>query len=215
MRYSHSIPLFFAILLILKLSSASDVYNTAENQEDVLLHVMDQESRSQLSPVEEYLNHSLTEEVLVTPIYPSTPSESRSIWLGSNNKSMDDSIYQDLMDVVWIQYMEDLNYSSYVLDEFVNKNISGMEAMASTTSLFTLTSQTVDLLDKIKPPSKFMQYHNTTLDAMINLEGYLWNMAKFYESNRRVYAIQAHENFNESMSSYETALDISAQLKRA
>ena len=125
---------------------------------------------------------------------------------------MNGSIYLDLMELVWIQYMEDLNYSSYILDEFVKKKINGREAMTSTMTLFTLTSQTVDMLDKIEPPSTFMQYHNYTLEALINLEGYLWNMAKFYETNRRVYAMQAHDNFNESMNYYEMGLNISKKL---
>jgi hypothetical protein len=107
------------------------------------------------------------------------------------------------MELIWAQYLDDLNYSSYILDEFVKNKINGRESMDSTMTLFVMTSQTVDMLDQIKPPAKHAQYHNDTLNALVNLEGYLWNMAKFYETNRRVYAVQAHDNFNRSMSYYE------------
>ena len=66
---------------------------------------------------------------------------------------MNGTNYLTLMEVVKIQYLEDLNYSSYVLDEFVNKRIDSMDAMTATMTLFSLTEKTVNMVDLIEPPS--------------------------------------------------------------
>lgn len=146
--------------------------------------------------------------------YPSNQTESRMLWQGGDNGSIDDDIYLNLIELVRNQYMEDVNYSSYVLDEFVKKKIDAREAMTSTMTLFVLTSKTVDMVDQIKPPSKFATYQNVTQRALINLEGYLWNMVKFYETNKRVYAIQAHDNFNKSMGYYDEGTEIYKHIEK-
>jgi hypothetical protein len=161
--------------------------------------------------VEEYINRTNAEPVAFA-LSPSNPRESRANWLQGNNGDLNDSTYLNLMELVRTQYQEDLNYSSYILDEFVKKKIDARAAMTTTMTLFILTSETVDMVDQIKPPAKFKEYQNTTQLALINLEGYLWNMVKFYETNRRVYAMQAHDNFNNSMSYYEKGANFSKQL---
>jgi hypothetical protein len=160
--------------------------------------------------VDEYINRTNAEPVTVV-LSPSNSKESRAEWLQGNNGDLNDSKYLDLMELVRTQYTEDLNYSSYILDDFVKKKIDARAAMTSTMTLFILTSETVDMVDQIKPPSKFEGYQNTTQFALINLEGYLWNMVKFYETNKRVYAMQAHDNFNNSMSYYEKESNFSKQ----
>jgi hypothetical protein len=132
---------------------------------------------------------------------PSNLEESSRIW-GGNNQSLNGTNYLTLMEVVKIQYLEDLNYSSYVLDEFVNKRIDSMDAMTATMTLFSLTEKTVNMVDLIEPPSNFAAYHDNSKQALVDLEGYLWNMVKFYETNRRVYAMLAHDNFNKSVNHY-------------
>jgi hypothetical protein len=130
-------------------------------------------------------------------------SKNISSLLVENNENLDHSTYMDLMKLIRTQYEEDLDYSSKVLNDFVNKNIDSRGAMTSTMTLFILTSKTVDLLDQISPPSDLIEYQNTTQLALINLEGYLWNMVKFYETSKKEYAIQAHVNFNESIRYYK------------
>jgi hypothetical protein len=161
-----------------------------------------QDPSGDVSSAEEYINRSNAEPVEVV-LYPSNPRESRALWQQDNNEKLNDSAYLYLMELVRTQYKEDLNYSSYILDEFVKNKTSAREAMTSTMTLFTLTSETVDMVDQITPPDEFMDYQNSTQLALINFEGYLWNMVKFYETNRRVYAMQAHDNFNKSLSYFQ------------
>jgi hypothetical protein len=170
-----------------------------------------QDTSGDVPSVEEYINRTNAEPVAFA-LSPSNPRESRANWLQGNNGDLNDSTYLNLMELVRTQYQEDLNYSSYILDEFVKKKIDARAAMTTTMTLFILTSETVDMVDQIKPPAKFKEYQNTTQLALINLEGYLWNMVKFYETNRRVYAMQAHDNFNNSMSYYEKGANFSKQL---
>ncbi|MHB8120103.1 MAG: hypothetical protein ACYDHX_15520 [Methanothrix sp.] len=160
-----------------------------------------QDPTGDVSSAEEYINRINAEPAEVA-INLSNPRESRALWLQDNNEKLNYSAYLYLMEFVRTQYKEDLNYSSYILDEFVKNEIDARDAMTSTMTLFTLTTETVDMVDQITPPDEFMDYHNSTLLALINLEGYLWNMVKFYETNRRAYAMQAHDNFNMSLSYY-------------
>jgi hypothetical protein len=157
------------------------------------------------SIVDEYINRSREGPKVVT-IEPSSPWESRRIWFGEDDIGREE--YLDMIDLVWGMYLEDLNYSTYLLDEYIANNISGREAMTATVSLFVFASQTLDMLAQIQPPSDLAQYHNVTLQAVLNLEGYLWNMGRFYETNRRVYAMQAHESFNRSMSFYDEGMKV-------
>ena len=100
------------------------------------------------------------------------------------------------------QFSEDLNQSSYILDEFVRKNISGRDAMIATSSLFVMTSHTMENVEDSAPPEKYLIYHNNTLQGLGALREYLWNMAKFYETNKISYAIRARDNFNKSLYYY-------------
>jgi len=113
-----------------------------------------------------------------------------------------DSIFEDLMMQARGQFSEDLNQSSYILDEFVRKNISGRDAMIATSSLFVMTSHTMEKVENSAPSEKYLIYQNNTLQGLKALREYLWNMAKFYETNKISYAIQARDNFNKSLYYY-------------
>ena len=110
-----------------------------------------------------------------------------------------ESIYRNLLNSTWSQYNEDLNYSSNILAEFVKKNITAREAMVATISLYTLTSKTEDEFRKLKATDKYKNIHNNTIAALSNLEGYLWNITKFYETDKTIYAVKARESFNSSL----------------
>jgi hypothetical protein len=195
------------IMVSIILMQFSMVHASAEDKDDGLekaesLVVLASQDKSEYpSSVDAYLNRTNSEPI-PSVLGPSNPGESRANWQLGDYNNLNDSTYLDLMALVRTQYMEDLNYSSYILDQFVKKKIDAREAMTSTMALFVLTSETVRMVDQIMPPAKFEEYQNTTQLALINLEGYLWNMVKFYETNRRVYALQAHDNFNKSMSYY-------------
>ena len=208
-----SILIMSIILIQLSCILASAEEKDANQEAAKSLAVMAaQDTSEDVAFVEEYINRTKAEPVPVV-FSPSNPRESRANWQQGNNRNLNDSTYLDLMELVRTQFQEDLNYSSFILDEFVKKKIEAREAMTSTMTLFILTSETVDMVDQIKPPAKFEEYQNTTQLALINLEGYLWNMVKFYETNRRVYAMQAHDNFNKSMSYYEKGVRFSKYIE--
>ncbi|NMC10656.1 MAG: hypothetical protein GYA39_06760 [Methanothrix sp.] len=113
------------------------------------------------------------------------------------------SIYRNILIQALTQYDEDLNSSSYILDEFVKKNISSNDAMIATTSLFILASHTLETIEFAKLPLEYEDYHNDTIRALEYLREYLWDMAKFYETNEIGYAFSARDNFNSSLYYYE------------
>lgn len=116
-----------------------------------------------------------------------------------------DSIYKTIFMQSLVQYEEDLNHSSYILDEFVKKNITNSEAMMAASSLYELSSRTHELIYEEKPTPDYANYHNDTIHALSYLREYLWDMAKFYETNKINYALSARENFNDSLYYYGRA----------
>jgi len=119
------------------------------------------------------------------------------------SKNMTDASFKDILQQTLGQFNDDLNQSSFVLDEFIRKNISRRDAMVSTTSLYVLTSHSLDSINKTQPSKKYATYFNFTIHALENLRDYLWNMGKFYETSKTDYAITARINFNDSMYYYE------------
>lgn len=118
---------------------------------------------------------------------------------------MNESSYRNFLGTIQSMYREDFNYSGSVLENYVNKTISEKEAMVATTSIFILTSHSLALLDINKPPKVYESAYNNTRMAMINLNSFLWNMSKFYETNKGSYLIQARRNLNESVSYYKAS----------
>jgi hypothetical protein len=116
-----------------------------------------------------------------------------------------DSFFKDLLRITLSQYNDDLNQSSFILDGFIKKNISSRDAMIASTSLYVLTSYTIDYINQTKPPKKYAIYFNSTTQALINLRVYLWNIAKYYETGKTPYAISAREYFNSSLYYYQKA----------
>lgn len=117
--------------------------------------------------------------------------------------NLNDSDYYDLLGQSWIQFNEDLNQSSYILNEYVKKNITNSEAMISTASLYILISHTIDVVENHPISKEYPDYQSNTLEGLKIFKEYLWNMAKFYETNKVYYAIEARENFNRSLLFYE------------
>jgi hypothetical protein len=98
-----------------------------------------------------------------------------------------------------------LNFSSYILDEFIKKNITNSDAMVATSSLFGLSSQSRDAIYSMRPTGEYKGYHNDTILALTYLNAFLWDMAKFYETNKISYALAARVNYNESLYYYGRA----------
>jgi len=118
-----------------------------------------------------------------------------------------ESIYRELSKTIWIQYKEDLHYSSSILDEFMGKKITSREAMIATTSTIVLTSRTIETVSKMNPPDKYVRYHNYTINALEHLDNYLWYMSKFYETGEYNYILEAGTSFNSSIYYYEKGIE--------
>lgn len=114
-----------------------------------------------------------------------------------------ESVYNELLKRAWIQFSEDLNQSSHILDEFVKKNITNDDAIEATAAIYILASHTKEVVENYPSPKKYSSYQNDTISGLETLREYLWNMAKFYETDRIYYAIQARESFNRSLYYYE------------
>ena len=119
------------------------------------------------------------------------------------SQNVTDAPYIDLLKLTLRQFNDDLNQSSLILDEFIKKNISSRDAMIASTSLYVLTSHSLNSINQTQPPKKYATNFNFTIRALENLEEYLWNMGKFYETGKIGYAITARINFNTSMNYYE------------
>jgi hypothetical protein len=117
------------------------------------------------------------------------------------------SYYLKLIKEAGNQYSEDLGYSSDILDEFVKNNITNREAMVATVSILTLTAQTYDMLSSVQSPDEYVKYQFYMESALKYFRLYLWNMAKFYETNRNEYAVKAREFFNLSIYYYEKSVE--------
>ena len=119
------------------------------------------------------------------------------------SQNVTDAPYKDLLQQALGQFRDDLNQSSFILDEFIRKNISRRDAMVASTSLYVLTSHSLDSINQTQPPKKYATYFNFTIQALENLRDYLWNMGKFYETSKTDYALDARIKFNDSMYYYE------------
>jgi len=126
-----------------------------------------------------------------------------------------ESISRDLLNSTWAQYQEDLNYSSVILTQFVKKNITEREAMIATTSLLLLASQTLANLNKLRPAKRYADSYNDTILALSNLGKYMWNISKYYETEKASYAINARENYNNSSYYFERAREKILRSKKA
>jgi hypothetical protein len=144
--------------------------------------------------------------IILAIIGPLTCAISLTAAQNSENASSEES-YVVQSNQVWQQYSEDLIASSEILDDFVNKNITGREAMVQTIGVYLLTFQATNNINSMKPPEKYADYHNYTVNTLVNLQWYLWNMAKFYETNNSGYAIVARDNFNNTKSWREKAIE--------
>jgi hypothetical protein len=134
------------------------------------------------------------------------PGQAPALQLALNSGAliMNESSYKSFLGMVQGMYREDFNYSGGILENYVNKTISDRDAMVATTSVFILTSHSIALLETNRPPKIYENTYNNTLLGMTYLRAFLWNMSKFYETNKNFYLVQARKNLNDSVSYYKT-----------
>jgi hypothetical protein len=125
--------------------------------------------------------------------------------ISANDFTQSESNYLNFSDVVWNMYNEDLNTAGQILDEYVKENISAREAMMATDSVYNLDSLTASRVAGVNPPEKFLIFHRDTTQAFSYLQGYMWNLAKFFETGNQVYASAARDSFNSSIQFKEKA----------
>ncbi len=135
------------------------------------------------------------------------------VGLSSPTAIANESGYGNFLRTVQSMYREDFNYSGGILENYVNKSISDSDAMVATTSIFILTSHSIALLETNTPPKAYENAYNDTLNGMVSLRAFLWNMSKFYETKKNGYLVQARKNLNESVSYYKTGQEGLASLK--
>ena len=119
---------------------------------------------------------------------------------------LSDSDYRNATDGILIEFNEDLNHSSSVLNSFVKGNISRESALTSTISVYVMNIHTINTVLRVEPSEKFSKYHNYLSLMLTDFQMYLWNLAKFYETNNGNYALRAREMYNSTTENYDNAL---------
>ena len=131
-----------------------------------------------------------------------------SCWAAENTTELlSGSDYRNVTDGVLVEFNEDLNYSSFILDSFVKGNISRESALASTISAYVLNIHSINTVLRVEPAEKkFSDFHNYLTLMLSDFQMYLWNIAKFYETNNGNYALRAREKYNSTTENYDNAL---------
>jgi len=101
------------------------------------------------------------------------------------------------------QFNDDLNESSFILDEFHKKEYFEQRCNGCKYVIVCTNFPYLEFYQSDTTTKKYATYFNFTIRALENLEEYLWNMGKFYETSKTDYAITARMNFNTSMYYYE------------
>ena len=118
------------------------------------------------------------------------------------NESFNRSYYPRSLKLALDQYYEDYESSSRILSDYVKKNLTEWEALDHTASIYMLNSRTLDDAKNMNPPKIYSNYHNHVLNALLELQNYLWNLSKFYETNNAAYVLEARKSYNLSSSYY-------------
>ncbi|MDH7596392.1 MAG: hypothetical protein QHG98_01425 [Methanothrix sp.] len=102
----------------------------------------------------------------------------------------------------WDSFVENLNYSSDVLNQTVHGGMTYEDAMVLMTTIFILNSQALVEVEKLDPGERYLDFKNCTVNAMRSFNGYLLNMAKFFETKNIRYVMAARDRFNTTQEYY-------------
>jgi hypothetical protein len=128
---------------------------------------------------------------------------------GSQNESYNSSYYYRSLKSALDQYEEDHLVTTRTLNDYVSKNISAGEALVNTTSILMLNSMTLENMRKLNPPENYSNYQSDVINALTEFQYYLWNLAKFYETRKVDYVLEARKRYNISRSYYTKGLNAS------
>ncbi|MGB9901826.1 hypothetical protein [Methanothrix sp.] len=102
----------------------------------------------------------------------------------------------------WDSFVENLNYSSDVLNQTVHGGMTYEDAMVLMTTIFILNSQALVEVEKLEPGERYLDFKDCTVNAMRSFNGYLLNMAKFFETKNIRYVMAARDRFNTTQEYY-------------
>jgi hypothetical protein len=114
-------------------------------------------------------------------------------------------------------HMQDMVYSSIIRREFFNRNISSIDALAATISLYTLDSEIQKEIQSISPPrgSEYQEYHRRILGSMASFKRHLLFMAKFFETGDQNYLNSSREQLNISSQEFSKAVNLGRNLSQS
>lgn len=127
--------------------------------------------------------------------------------MNSSASAQEGKNYSQISSAAWFDYNNDLSYSSQVLDDYVNKNISDSEALQSLMAVYLMAGRSEANILSVEPPVEYKNYHNYTYSAVEYFRLYLWNLAKFIETKYTPYGNEAQNYFNLSLEYRQKALD--------
>ncbi|HWQ20469.1 MAG TPA: hypothetical protein VN455_11870 [Methanotrichaceae archaeon] len=127
-------------------------------------------------------------------------SESQGSTLSQGNTSSSDlENYTATMSMVWKGYSEDMKYMNVILEGYLKKNISSLEAMNGATSLYILSGDTLSTLAVLKAPQNYTEDRMNAINAVQYLRISLWNLGKYFETKDRMYSNTSLKSYNESV----------------
>lgn len=127
--------------------------------------------------------------------------------LGANAVAQESANYSQESLAALFDYTNDLNYSSQILDGYVNKSISDSEAIQSIMAVYMMAGRTESNIARVEPPAKYANFHSYTLNAVEYFRLYLWNLAKFLETKYPEYGVEAQSYLNQSLDYRQKAID--------
>jgi len=114
-------------------------------------------------------------------------------------------IYINSSKAIQKDYQDDLLYSIKVLKGFTDTNITDIDALSASTSLYTLTSVSFNALSGLEPPDKYKKYHDYLGNALTYLMLMEWSLAKLYETNNINYFNMSRAEANLSVRYHDQA----------
>jgi len=135
----------------------------------------------------------------------------------SSLQTIDTSKYINISTSALNMHMQDMVYSSVIRKEFLNRNMSSIDAFAATISLYTLNSEIQKDIQSITPPmaNAYQEYHKSIFGSMAYFKRHLLLMAKFFETGDRNYLNASQDQFNISLQEYNNATNLGRNLSQS
>lgn len=107
----------------------------------------------------------------------------------------------------WNSFVENFDHQNEVTNATISGNITYMEAANGFVATYILNSQSLLKMQSMTPSEKYFDFHNYTLQGTKYLNLYLYDMAKYFETNNSKYARMALPAWNMTVMYYELGRD--------